>query len=245
MYALCGRKGNPMANQLRAIVFVAQNGGAGKTTLAAMLAVAAAQSGEKVLAIDVDPQGSLSAWGNRRNGNGQTGECLVVDRLAADRMRHLPALLDALAAKGFTLVVLDTAGIDETSTHQVIAAVDLCLMPARPTRLDIEASRRTFRTAIGLGKPTAFLLNQCPPTIRSPRAIEAAEGLKMLGVLADPIMTSRADFQDAVAAGLGVTEYAPTGNAAIETAALWRWVHTRLGKGKGRASHFNSPRTAA
>src|SRR5262252_7636282 len=87
MYALCGRKGNPMANQLRAIVFVAQNGGAGKTTLAAMLAVAAAQSGEKVLAIDVDPQGSLSAWGNRRNGNGQTGECLVVDRLAADHMR--------------------------------------------------------------------------------------------------------------------------------------------------------------
>jgi len=245
MYALCGRKGNPMANQLRAIVFVAQNGGAGKTTLAAMLAVAAAQSGEKVLAIDVDPQGSLSAWGNRRNGNGQTGECLVVDRLAADRMRHLPALLDALAAKGFTLVVLDTAGIDDTTTHQLIAAADLCLMPARPTRLDIEASRRTFRTAIALGKPTAFLLNQCPPTIRSPRAIEAAEVLKMLGVLADPIMTFRADVQDAVAAGLGVTEYAPTGKAAVETAALWRWVHTRLRKNNSKVSPFNSPRPAA
>jgi len=234
-----------MAKRPRAIVFVAQKGGAGKTTLAAMLAVAAAQSGEKVLAIDVDPQSALLAWGDRRDGNGQTGERLVVDRLAAGHMRHLPALVDALAAKGFTLAVLDTAGIDDTSTQQVIPAADLCLMPARPTRLDIEASRRTFRTAIGLGKPTAFLLNQCPPTIRSPRAIEAAEGLKMLGVLADPIMTSRADFQDAVAAGLGVTEYAPTGNAAIETAALWRWVHTRLGKGKGRASHFNSPRTAA
>jgi chromosome partitioning protein len=113
----------------------------------------------------------------------------------------------------------------------VIAAVDLCLMPGRPTRLDIEASRRTFRTAIALGKPTAFLLNQCPPTVLSPRAIKTAEGLKMLGVLADPIMTSRADFQQAVAAGLGVTEYAPTGKAAIETAALWRWVHTRLAKG--------------
>jgi chromosome partitioning protein len=75
--------------------------------------------------------------------NGQTGERLVVDWLAPDRMRHLPALLDALSAKGFTLVVLDTAGVDDATTHQVIAAVDLCLMPARPTRLDIEASRRT------------------------------------------------------------------------------------------------------
>jgi chromosome partitioning protein len=172
---------------------------------------------------------------------------LVVDRLAADRMRHLPALLDALAAKGFTLVVLDTAGVDDATTHQVIAAVDLCLMPARPTRLDIEASRRTFRTAIALGKPTAFLLNHCPPTIRSPRAIEAAEGLKTLGVLADPIITSRADFPDAVAAGLGVTEYAPTGKAAIETAALWRWVHTRLARGSNsvKGSALNSPRPAA
>jgi chromosome partitioning protein len=185
--------------------------------------------------------------GDRRAGNGSTGELLIVDRLAADRMRHLPSLLEALAAKGFTLVVLDTAGADDATTRQVIAAVDLCLMPARPTQLDIEASRRTFRTAIALGKPTAFLLNQCPPTIRSPRAIEAAEGLKMRGVLADPIMTSSADFQYAVAAGLGVTEYAPTGNAAIETTALWRWVHTRLARGSnsGKGSALNSPRPAA
>jgi chromosome partitioning protein len=67
-----------------------------------MLAVVAAQSGEDVLAIDVDPQGSLSAWGDRRAGNGSTGEPLIVDRLAADRMRHLPSLLEALAAKCFT-----------------------------------------------------------------------------------------------------------------------------------------------
>ena len=59
---------------------------------------------------------------------------------------------------------------------------------------------------------------------RSSRSLEAAAGLKMLGVLADPMMTTRADYQDAIAAGLGVTEYAPEGKAAQEAAALWGWV---------------------
>ena len=39
-----------------------QKGGAGKTTLAAHLAVAWAQSGRRVAVVDIDPQGSLSRW---------------------------------------------------------------------------------------------------------------------------------------------------------------------------------------
>jgi hypothetical protein len=39
-------------------------------------------------AIDVDRQGSLSAWGDRRDSNGWTGERLFVDSLAADRVPH-------------------------------------------------------------------------------------------------------------------------------------------------------------
>jgi hypothetical protein len=61
-------------------------------------------------------------------------------------------------------------------------------------------------------------------TPRSSRSLEAAAGLKMLGVLADPMMTTRADYQDAIAAGFGVTEYAPEGKAAQEAVALWGWV---------------------
>jgi chromosome partitioning protein len=47
-------------------------------------------------------------------------------------------------------------------------------------------------------------------------------------VLADPMMTTRADFQDAIAAGMGVTEYAPEGKAAQEAIALWDWVKKEL-----------------
>jgi chromosome partitioning protein len=46
------------------------------------------------------------------------------------------------------------------------------------------------------------------------------------------MMSARADFQDAMAAGLGVTEYAPEGKAAQEAKALWDWVKKEL-----RGSH--------
>jgi chromosome partitioning protein len=36
------------------------------------------------------------------------------------------------------------------------------------------------------------------------------------------------DFQDAIAAGLGVTEYARTGRAAQEIAALWIWIRSQF-----------------
>jgi len=50
---------------MRTIALLTQKGGAGRTTLAASLAVAAAHAGETVIALDLDPQASLSRWGKR------------------------------------------------------------------------------------------------------------------------------------------------------------------------------------
>jgi cellulose biosynthesis protein BcsQ len=45
------------------IITIAQRkGGSGKTTLAAQLSVAWARGGERVAALDTDPQGSFAAW---------------------------------------------------------------------------------------------------------------------------------------------------------------------------------------
>jgi chromosome partitioning protein len=57
-----------------------------------------------------------------------------------------------------------------------------------------------------------------------------------LGVLAEPMLSARVDFQDAMAAGLGVTEYAPDCRAAREIEALWGWIRMQLDVGKGEAS---------
>src|SRR5271170_4084767 len=125
---------------MQTVAFVTQKGGAGKTTMAASLAVAAAAAGEKVIALDLDPQGSLASWGERREGQGPSFEGLTVERFPADKVKQLAAILPALQRKGFTIAVLDTAGVDNATAHVAMQAADLCLMPARPSRLDIEAT---------------------------------------------------------------------------------------------------------
>lgn len=214
---------------MKTIALVTQKGGAGKTTLAIMLAVIAAESGETVIALDLDPQGSLAAWSDDRKA-----EFPHVDRLDDDRLARLPAILEGLAGAGMTLAILDCPGIANTATNSAIRAADLCLLPTRPTRLDIRAAKPTVQALLGLKRPFAFVLNQCPPGPRNTRATEAAEGLHMMGVLAEPFLASRADFQDAVSCGLGVTEYAPNGKAADEVRQLWGWIRKRLND-KGNA----------
>ena len=44
------------------ITIAQRKGGAGKTTLAAQLAVAWARQGAKVAVLDIDPQASLATW---------------------------------------------------------------------------------------------------------------------------------------------------------------------------------------
>jgi len=102
----------------------------------------------------------------------------------------------------------------------------LCLIPARPSPADIEAALPTLAAIRKLGKPFAFVLNQTPP--RSYRLSEAAMALNKVGVLALPYIVQRNDHQDALGAGLGVTEFAPAGKAAEEMRELWRWVWKEL-----------------
>jgi chromosome partitioning protein len=142
--------------------------------------------------------------------------------------RSYPQFFEGLAGVGFTVAVFDTAEADRGALSLVIDSVDLCLLPARPTRLDVDATAATFRSVFPAKRSAAFVLNQCPSTYRSLRASEAGEQLIRLGVLAEPMLPASIDFQDAIAAGLGVTEYARGGKAAQEIEALWQWIGARL-----------------
>lgn len=209
---------------MRTIALVTQKGGSGKTTVAASLSVAAMQAGEKVAALDLDPQGSLGNW-----GDGREADFPAVDRLKPEQLPDLPKILQALAAQGFTLAVLDTTGMVSTSGNLAMQAADLALIPARPSRLDLQATMPTIEALMRLGMRDrfAFVLNQCPAG-RSARTTEAASGLAMFGVMAEPALTVRADHQDALASHKGVTEYAPDGKAADEIRQLWAWADRKM-----------------
>lgn len=219
---------------MRTITLVTQKGGTGKTTLATSLAIAAMEAGETVALFDLDPQKSLVAWGDKREKAKaraeKAGDSTLASKLDAPHVQQFPlhrisemsTLIGGL--KGFSLVILDTPGADTTATHRAMDAATLCLVPMRPTRIEAEAVIPTVQALMRGKNPFAFILNQCSTIPNNNRASEMAAGLRTMGVLADPLICQRADYQDAYATGLGVTEYAATGKAADEMRALWRSV---------------------
>jgi chromosome partitioning protein len=212
---------------MRVLVFTTQKGGAGKTTLAASLAVAAAKDGEAVHAIDVDPQGSLFSWGKRREGAGIT----VTKAEPADLKRELAQAREA----GASLVIVDTPGLFGASVTLALQDADLCLAPVKPSILDVEATRPTVEQIRRIGRPFAFVLNQCAPASQG-RTLDAATALVKMGPLAPSMVAARSDFLDAMTAGQGVSEVNGKGKAAQEVGLLWQWVKGKLEEAHGKAA---------
>jgi chromosome partitioning protein len=205
---------------MRVIAFVTQKGGAGKTTLALACAVAAEQAGQRVLVLDMDPQASASAWYENREAE--------TPRLAKVTASELDQAMTKARAAGFKVVLIDTPGRDDPATAAAVRAADLCVVPCRPTPLDMKATPATAATIQRLGKAVAFVVTQAPA--RGFRISEARAALGMLGMVAPTVIASRSDHQDAYGAGLGVTEFDPKGKAAAEIQELWGWLSGRMEK---------------
>jgi chromosome partitioning protein len=213
---------------MQTIVLATQKGGSGKTTLAIGLALAAIQAGHTVRLIETDSQGTLSNWQSRR----PYAEPIVEPSYVAGDFEQR---LQSLDREGITLAIIDTAGGLNAITTSAIRHADLCLIPARPSVADIEATASTLSVARAWNTPFAFILNQTP--IRGQRLSNAAgtlgeeASLDMSDVVARPFIVMRNDHQDALSAGLAVNEYAPASKSAEEIRCLWQWVEARLNAG--------------
>jgi chromosome partitioning protein len=200
---------------MKTIAIISRKGGAGKTTLAVHLAVAAIVDGLTTAIIDLDPQASATGWGDSRTLDAPT----VVSAQAA----RLPKVLEAAASNGADIVFIDTAPHSETAALAAIRAADLILIPCRPAILDLRAISDSI-DLVNLAKKTAtVVLNAVPP--RGSSASEAESAIATYGVAVAPIQVGqRAAFVHSLTAGQTAQEYEPSGRAAEEIQQLYKWI---------------------
>ena len=197
------------------VIAVAQRkGGAGKSTLAANLATAYAERGERVALLDIDPQRSLARWDALR-GKARKARPLHFEAPSGWR---LPAILDRLRRES-DVVLLDTAPHDDTDARVAIRGADLVLVPLQPSAADLWSMDATLDLAKKEGRRVMLVLNRAPASGRLLDQVRGAIAERGLP-LAPAVIGNRTAFAQAFMAGLGAVEAAPKGVAAEEMRAL-------------------------
>lgn len=203
----------------KVFVIAQQKGGAGKTTVAAHLAVAwAQQRGQKVAILDTDPQGSLSVWYEARAHYMGAEEAGLTFRSA----RGARALDETRAlARDHDVVVVDMPPHGTTSANAAIKAATVVVAPVQPTPLDFWATMPTLEIAAAEKRPVILVLNRV-----SPRALLTATMITRLGQykvrVAKSPLGNRIAFAEVIGAGRTVTETKRRSVAAQEVRALAR-----------------------
>lgn len=204
---------------MKTIAILSQKGGAGKTTLALHLAVAAERAGKSAAVIDLDPQASAAGWMDHRS--------LAAPAVVSAPATRLAQVIETAQTHGAKLAILDTAPHSEQAALTAARAADLILIPCRPAILDLRAISSTIDLAKLAAKPAFVVLNAVPP--RGGLANEAAAAVESYGAKVAPVrLVQRAAYMHSLTTGQTAQEYETDGKAAEEITKLYKWVCTQV-----------------
>lgn len=195
-------------------------GGAGATTTCRELAAAALADGRTVALIDLDSQGGITRWWNRRTKATGVEDAPALLQVSADQ---IPAMAAKLRGS-YDLVVIDSPPTVHEQIRLVAAAADLALIPARPTIDDLDAVgpiARLLHGVVDLG----FVLTQVP----GKRSLDGAEALERLASRA--AVLGRTTFRSAYSRppAAGSTGYETDKAVHEEISGLYERIKERLG----------------
>lgn len=210
------------------VTLLGQKGGIGKSTTAVCLGMAALQRGSNVLLVDADPQGTIRTWNDVANERGVA----VPTVIAMGATMHRPGQLDVIARR-YDLTLIDCPPRHGDIQRSALMIADAALLPCGPSAADAWA----ITTSIEIVKEAQTLRERLQAAIvitrkqgrttlgKSARAVLEQSGLSVL----DSELSYRISYQEALAAGSGVTQHCPRDRAAREVAALLaeleRFVH--------------------
>ncbi len=205
----------------RIVLVCKLKGGAGATTSVREIAAAAVADGLRVGVIDLDGQGGLTRWWNRRTK--AAGDVTVGPELLQVPAEQIAARASALRA-ACDLVLIDSPPSVHATISEVASVADLALIPSRPNVDDLDAVGPIFRLLHGVCD-IGFILTQVPGR----RSLDGAEALERLAARG-PVLgrtTFRASYSRPPA--LGSTGFETDDAAREEIAGMYALIRERLG----------------
>jgi chromosome partitioning protein len=139
---------------MRTVVFSCLKGGSGKTTMSAHFAVALEAMGfGPVVTMDLDPQGSFSAWWNDRKAD--TPAFAVVENA-----EDLPKKHAEMKEAGYAWCIIDTPPSSHAINEIAIGLADLVVIPVKHSPHDTRAAESTVGLCEKANKKFFFLINE-------------------------------------------------------------------------------------
>lgn len=196
----------------KVITIAQQKGGAGKTTLAAQLAVGFVCARARVATIDIDPQASLSYWFAMRQKTLGDANTITHQQLQGWRLRKE---IQNLKSQGYDIILIDSPPHTQTDATIAVREADLVLVPVQPSPMDIWACGETLRRASAERVPSLVVLNRINP--RAGIFAQMVETLAQMQVdIATSTLGNRVAFASSMLRGLGVAESESSSHVAVQ-----------------------------
>jgi chromosome partitioning protein len=189
------------------VAFAGQKGGVGKSTTAVCLAVAALERGSRVLLVDADPQGTVRTWGEVAAERRHPAPTVV----AMGASMHKAGQLGALAAS-YDVTFIDCPPRHGEVQRSALMVADMVVLPCGASAADAWALATSLEVVREARALRDELLACVLITRKQGRTAIGKAARKVLESTGLPVLEtelgSRIAYQEALAAGQGITNYA-------------------------------------